>query len=279
MLHTERQQLVSMVTNVDDLVEHLFSLDDAARALHLTGAHTKSEVLGAEIASLSQQTQEGLAWLKSSLAHQKAAPQPNLTNAIFRVESSFAHLSEEGVLQHFEPTELLHLCSFLFNLREVARETTEMLDLSIKKAKLDKASEAQRNRELEQVYLRTAYEVDGPEGKFALRIDQTSPALETVLSKHGKRTWAYLTAYNPGSETRSEEENINQQQQLETDVRSAGYASYLGRGVSDDKSWPPEESLLVLGIDRTVALSLAKSYCQRAILFGEAGGKVQLVWV
>ena len=61
-------------------------------------------------------------------------------------------------------------------------------------------------------------------------------------------------------------------------VEQGGWACLpaLGEGAAGD--WPPEESLLVLGIQAAEALALAKQFDQAALLLGTLGEPVRLAW-
>jgi hypothetical protein len=52
---------------------------------------------------------------------------------------------------------------------------------------------------------------------------------------------------------------------------------FLGEGIGDDGAWPPEPSILVLGIEREAAVQLGRLFGQRAIVCGELGGLATLV--
>jgi hypothetical protein len=52
---------------------------------------------------------------------------------------------------------------------------------------------------------------------------------------------------------------------------------YTGEGIGVDGTWPPERSILVLGIEREAAVQLGGRFGQVAIVFGEAGGPATLV--
>ena len=52
---------------------------------------------------------------------------------------------------------------------------------------------------------------------------------------------------------------------------------FPGEGIGDDGTWPPERSLLVLGIDHAGAVQLGHRFGQRAIVWGELGGLAALV--
>ena len=134
------------------------------------------------------------------------------------------------------------------------------------------------NERLDAAYRATSYVVDGPDGAFALRVGETSLQLDELLTRYGKRHWAFVTACNPGSVPLSADENRGRAEELTRVVSEAGYPFRTGRGVGDG-DWLPEESLLVLGIAAEDAAALGRRFGQNAILLGEAGGPARLVWL
>ena len=52
---------------------------------------------------------------------------------------------------------------------------------------------------LDAVYRATTYFVDGPAGRFALRVGQASAEIDALAAAHQVNTWTYITAHNPGS--------------------------------------------------------------------------------
>ena len=51
---------------------------------------------------------------------------------------------------------------------------------------------------------------------------------------------------------------------------------FLGEGIGDDGTWPLEQGILVLGIEREAAVQLGRRFGQRAIVCGELGGLATL---
>jgi Protein of unknown function (DUF3293) len=128
-----------------------------------------------------------------------------------------------------------------------------------------------------EAYRKTAFNADTPKGRLSLRIGQRCLELDELLTEHGVSTWAYVTAFNPGSMQLLEKENAIRHHELEADVASLGVTSYLGEGVADDGRWPPEASLLILGIRRGDAVRLGRQYGQLAVVCGDFGGAAELV--
>jgi hypothetical protein len=138
-------------------------------------------------------------------------------------------------------------------------------------------SKRSRSAELESAYRTTDYCVDGPIGRFAIRIGQTSQPLDELLLQDGAPTWAYITACNPKSKQLSEAENAERMRQLEAEVIARGYRIIRGEGVGEAGDWR-ETSLLVIGVDRRAALELAREYEQNAFVFGTRTQPAVLVW-
>ena len=135
-----------------------------------------------------------------------------------------------------------------------------------------------RRVELEAAYRATSYFVDGPAGRFAVRLGARGPEADALASNHHARTWAYITAYNAGSVPASADHNRARQRELEQAVTAAGFIFYRGEGQGDDGAWPAEPSLLILGIGEEEATTLARRFGQAAFVFGEPGAAARLVW-
>lgn len=133
-------------------------------------------------------------------------------------------------------------------------------------------SPAGRER-LDAAYRATSYRVGQ---KLLLRVGEGNAVLDLLLANRELDEWAYLTAYNPRSVQLSPEENSARQKTLL--ARLAGYPLMLGEAVADSGEWAPEASVLVLGIRRAHAISLAREMEQNAILCGRRGGPAELAW-
>jgi hypothetical protein len=123
-------------------------------------------------------------------------------------------------------------------------------------------------------YLRTRYEVWAP--RFTIRIGEWHPALDAWL---GGQCWAFITAWNPGSQPLPAEENRRRQSELEDALSKGGWRYFPGAGVPEKDDWQPEESLLVTGISLEDALEVGRRFSQHAILWGMPGQLAQIFFL
>jgi hypothetical protein len=132
--------------------------------------------------------------------------------------------------------------------------------------------------------LLTAYETtdywvdDAPCDPFCLRCGQQCPTLDRLLADAGLNGWIYITACNPASCQFSNDENVSRMQKLEAQLRALPCVIYHGRGVGTIGGWPPEPSLLVLGIREDEGLNIASMFGQYAIVIGHRGEPARLAW-
>jgi hypothetical protein len=134
-----------------------------------------------------------------------------------------------------------------------------------------------RKNGLGAAYRATTYFVDGPAGRFVLRVGQASAEVDALAAAHRVNTWTYVTAYNPGSTALSREQNEQRQRELKQAITESGYPFYSGEGKGDG-DWPAEPSLLVLGVSEAEAAAMARRFGQAAVLFGERGRSARLLW-
>ena len=133
--------------------------------------------------------------------------------------------------------------------------------------------------------LRAAYEAtdysvhEGPHGGFVIRVGARADAADALLAAAGADSWAFITACNPGSMPLAVADNAARMDRLTQRVRARGLAYFSGAGVAADGAWPPEPSLLVLGLSEAEALALARELGQLAIVVGRRGEPARLVWV
>lgn len=127
-----------------------------------------------------------------------------------------------------------------------------------------------------RAYRDTDYRVDVDAG-FSIRIGTRCAALDVILSAHGMSEAAFLTAWNPYSKATSEIDNAAAQAHLAAHLTAAGYEFLQGEGVGQGGDWPPEPSLLILGISRQAATEISKSYGQNAYVYVRIGEAAELI--
>lgn len=132
-------------------------------------------------------------------------------------------------------------------------------------------------KELIDAYRNTAYRIDTPSGPLTIRIGETVPQLDALLEQHGVRSWAFITAWNPGSRQLPEPENLARHAELEHRIATLGLATLPGAGEDQSGSWHPEQSVLVLGIDRATARDLGREFGQNAIVVGTLSEPAELL--
>ena len=130
--------------------------------------------------------------------------------------------------------------------------------------------------ELLRAWCHTTYRVDAPDGPIDLRIGEPSAELDRLLLEHDADAWAFITASNPRSQQLSDADNARRNRELLSNVEAAGYVTFSGRGIGCDESWPPEDSLLVVGMTESAALQCARQFEQHAIVCGDRGGPARL---
>jgi hypothetical protein len=134
--------------------------------------------------------------------------------------------------------------------------------------------------ELEAAYRSTTYSVIVPgRAPISIRCGARCLPLDLLLAESRATDWAFITACNPRSANLDDEANAERMMRLELIVRGRGLACFHGEGQADDGDWPPEPSLLVLGMPEADALTLARQFEQHAIVSGSRGGEARLVWV
>jgi hypothetical protein len=125
-------------------------------------------------------------------------------------------------------------------------------------------------------YRSTDYQADASP-TVTLRIDLHDPDVDALLVGRGVETAAFLTAFNPLSEPTGNAANARAQGCLVHDLATLGIAHIAGRGIGHDGTWPPEPSVLALGISRISAEELARRYHQNAFLWVQRGTAPELV--
>lgn len=137
---------------------------------------------------------------------------------------------------------------------------------------------------LDAAYRRTVYRVTGrgdaaPGATVDLRIGRTDPALTDLLCREGGAGAAIVSACNPGSRRVPDPVNESAHRALERAVAAGGWAWLPALALDPLGDWPAEPGLLILGIERSAALRLARRFGQNALVRVEPGTAPQLIWV
>lgn len=135
-----------------------------------------------------------------------------------------------------------------------------------------------RELALEKAYRQTTYGIEMDGASYPIRIGRPHGALDTALRGGRATTWTCVTAYNPQSETRPQQENRQRDAELKRYLRARTIRWHPMAGVGDAGHWAPEPGVLALGVSRARAESLGREFGQAAVVWGRVGGKAELVW-
>jgi hypothetical protein len=126
-------------------------------------------------------------------------------------------------------------------------------------------------------YERADYVVFDGNREVRFRIGGNSTRMGALLHRHGAQRWAFLTAWNPGSQPLPGSENDARQNALLERLISGGFQCLRGEGRGADPSWPPEESVLALDIPEHAARAIGRAFHQLAVVVGRRGTPARLL--
>lgn len=132
--------------------------------------------------------------------------------------------------------------------------------------------------ELAAAYRATTYRVFLPGGALDLRLDQASPELSAWLADNEIARWVVVTAWNPGSECLSDQQNVARQSALEVRLLEQGFEPFAGENLADAGDWPAEDTCFVAGMACDRGRELAQEFGQAAIVCGDGTGVPRLMW-
>lgn len=102
---------------------------------------------------------------------------------------------------------------------------------------------------------------------FVLGVNRYCGKLDRLFKNWEATSAAFITAYNPYSESLAAEENALRNQRLQADIKNLGFRSIVGFGKHPVGKWEAEDSLLVLGMSLDGAKELGAKYGQNAIVW------------
>ena len=126
-------------------------------------------------------------------------------------------------------------------------------------------------------YRATEYWVTEAPHPFCLRVDQASTELTPIYAKHQVRSAAFMTAWNPGSKRRTDDDNQAMQTRLVAQLNKADVTVLAGDGRDSSGEWPAEASVLALGVELAEAKSLGRQFGQHAIVWAGKNAVPQLI--
>jgi hypothetical protein len=124
---------------------------------------------------------------------------------------------------------------------------------------------------------RTEYRVRADGWGFTLRIGCASDELAALLADRDANCAAFITAWNPASTPTTAAENERAQAGLKAELTSSGFPFLEGEGADPSGAWPPEPSVLAIGLPLRQAKELGSRYRQDAILWCDSAGEPQLI--
>lgn len=102
-----------------------------------------------------------------------------------------------------------------------------------------------------------------------LNVDKVSEGLKILLEDHQVDSAAFITAWNPYSESLSNEENIARNDQLKNELKLRSLKFLEGFGQDPLGQWPGEESFLILGVSLETSKKLGVKFKQNAIVWSD----------
>jgi N-formylglutamate deformylase len=114
-------------------------------------------------------------------------------------------------------------------------------------------------------------------GELCIRVGEKCPELDALLSTHALEEWAYITAYNPHGRELGEDVNADADRSLKAELVARGMFYCSGASHGDLGDWPPEPSVLILGLSESDAIDLGVRYAQAAIVSGKVGERARLI--
>lgn len=125
------------------------------------------------------------------------------------------------------------------------------------------------DEELLEEYRRTDWSVETPAGTLHVRLDGEVP-------DESLRPSGIITAYNPASMPRADEENRAADLELMRHVRSLGVAFRRTEAHGSDPAWT-EPGFLLLGDVRPLLVELGLVFGQNAVVWVDGAGGASLV--
>lgn len=131
-------------------------------------------------------------------------------------------------------------------------------------------------RELISAYKATNYRVLS-EPEFSLTVDKYSLELDELFERLSANSATFITAWNPFSEDKTQQENTFQNDCLKADLEVLNATILPAFGAWSDDPSKGEDSFLALGITEKNAVELGEKFKQNAILFAAQDAVPRLI--
>lgn len=142
---------------------------------------------------------------------------------------------------------------------------------------------AHLDRTLVENYLNTSYWTElirMDEQGVNLRIGQPHPEKVTQqLEELGIKSYAFITAWNPGSQPLDQWHNRWRNLNLEQELHPLCRLLRRGMGIGTHENWQSEESFWALDISLEQAVQTGRQFGQNALVVWQEGGVPELWWI
>ena len=128
--------------------------------------------------------------------------------------------------------------------------------------------------ELDEAYRTAEYYIeDDPPIRF--EIDQPHQGLALLLMSFDVEQAVWITAYNPGSQFQSGDDNLTNQMQLLERIEAMRLNYFVGHSCDKAGEWF-EPGYLVLGMDEEIGVDLGRDFGQYAVVTIGPSGEPKL---
>lgn len=118
-----------------------------------------------------------------------------------------------------------------------------------------------------EAYRNTRYDVIDGDNAISLRIGELNIPLSDLYRRFNVQSSVFITAWNPFGKFLTDDENELANHGLREQLVGEGYQILEGVGIGTDTEWPPEVSMLALGLSRDRASDFCRLFKQNAVVF------------
>lgn len=126
-------------------------------------------------------------------------------------------------------------------------------------------------------YRAADYRAGAGSAAVILHIDQYSESLSQLLAASGQQCAVFITACNPHSQPQSLAANQEAHAYLRDELKYLTDQIIEGTSSDPTGTWPPEQSLLALGVDLDKSKALGRQLGQNAVVWAGADAIPRLI--